>query len=146
MFAFDRIDAQRIAFSAAGALFFSALCVGAAVTPVQAGTPITAWQSKAADRLDRVIAPVPTALRRLATRDATVGVTVAPDGSVGSPTMIRSSGNARVDTALLRRVALLRLAPIPNATAARPVELRIALVEGDDATQARNEAVRYAAR
>jgi TonB family protein len=146
MFALDRIDAQRIAVSAAGALFFSALCIGSAVGPAEAATPIAAWQNQSTHRLDRAIAPLPDTLRALAQRDATVSVTVAPDGKVADATMLQSSGNRNVDAALLRRIAHLRLAPIPAAGSPRKVELRIALVEDMQAPRAATNAVRYAAR
>ncbi|HEX8446580.1 MAG TPA: energy transducer TonB [Sphingomonas sp.] len=151
MFTFDRFDAQRIAVSAAGALVFSALCLGAAIVPAQAGveTPatITAWQANAAYRLDQTMAVVPSDIRRYAVRDAQIDATVSADGRVRDPKISQSSGSRAVDAALLRRAATLRLAPLPAATAetAQPVQFRVPLIEGKQAPVSTNP-TRYAAR
>ena len=151
MFAFDRLDAKRIAISAAGALFFSAICVGGAVAPAQAAVrtdAVAAWHVNATRRLDRVMAPVVTQARFVATRNARIGVTVDDNGTVRSPAILQSSGNRAIDARLLRRAAVLKLAPMPDALAAthQPVELEVILTEAAPRTARIAAPVRYAAK
>lgn len=151
MFAFDRLDAKRIAISAAGALFFSAICVGGAVAPAYAairGDAVAAWQANATQRLDRVMAPVVTHARSIVSRNARIGVTVDDNGNVHAPAILQSSGNRVIDARLLRRAAVLKLAPMPAALAAthRPVELEVILTEDGEGTSRIAPPVRYAAK
>jgi outer membrane biosynthesis protein TonB len=147
MFTFDRLDAQRIAISAAGALLFSTICIGGAVAPAQAAVApatLSAWQADATKRLDAAMAAMPADARRSARQNAEVGAAVAPDGSLSRHRMLRSSGSRSADTAMLRKVRTLRLAPLPGAVTGKDLVLKVALV---DATRpSAPAAVRYAAR
>lgn len=144
MFAFTRSDVQRIAVSAAGALFFSAVCIGGAIAPAQAAaaTPMTAWQTNAAQHIDRDIA-LPDWATRFATRNAQIGVVVAPDGTVSQPTLLQSSGSRRLDRMLIQRAGAMTLAPLASP---RNVVLRIALRNDSWAPVTWPATARYAAR
>ena len=153
MFAFTRSDVQRIAVSAAGALLFSTVCIGGAVAPASAATPVQAapatfdaWQRDTAQRIDSDLSPAQS-MQAPAPRTAQLGIMVAADGRVFAPVLLQSSGSRRIDRQLLRRAAVLTLAPLPGDRAtALPVVLRVSLRDARFATVAWPTATRLAAR
>lgn len=150
MLVVTRIDARRIACSAAGALLFSGLCIGGVVAPSHAATPTTtmaAWTQDTARRIDTDLT-VDARVRQVAAGNVQIGVTVQPDGTVSSPLLLQSSGVRRLDDALVRRAGTMVLAALPaGQTGARSVVLRVPIQSrGAWAAVRWPVAARYAAR
>jgi TonB family protein len=104
---FDRIDIQRLAVSAIGALIVSTACVAAATTPLHAAeitnTPLTIndWQKSVEHQIDRNLRS-PAGLNDGVMRKVHVAIRFDEQGKIAGARVVRSSGLATADAEALR--------------------------------------------
>ncbi|WP_294392877.1 hypothetical protein [uncultured Sphingomonas sp.] len=99
MFNVNKTDLQRFALSSIGALALSGACILAAVGPVKAATsPLTAaaWEDKVAGKI-RNLRESDTAYTPTTAARSVVAAHFGADGEFAGATLLRSSGDKRLD-------------------------------------------------
>lgn len=144
MFAFDKSALTRLALSSVGAVALSAACIGAAVAPARAATPVANpqdWQAAVERQIgayDRSYAVEKLGNRKA---EAVIAVRFTADGAFAGADIARSTGIGALDRHALNVAARIRYPQLPESMQGRPQTVAMRLVFGEP-----DRAVEYAAK
>lgn len=140
MFTFDTTDVQRLALSAIGAVVLTATCVGAAVAPARAATPVVAsadaWQAAVERQIDSRSDDFSLRMDSGQRREAVVAVRFTADGDYAGADIARSSGNAALDRHALKVASKLDYPLLPQTMRGKPQTVAMRLFFGRADTSA----------
>jgi TonB family protein len=156
MFTFDTTDLQRLAVSTLGAVALSATCIGAAIAPSRAATPIaaaaTAWQAAVERKLDARTDAFSLHMPSGKRTEAVVAIRFAADGTFASADIARSTGNRALDRHALNVASKLDYPLMPEPLRGKPqtVAMRLFFGRADSqpqyiAMQERSTGIQFAA-
>jgi TonB family protein len=136
---FNDLDMKRLAVSALGAMALTAACVGAAVAPAAAATPlpatIDAWQDRVEAQISSHADPVSLRMAPGVRAEAVLAVRFAADGSFEGADIARSTGRSMLDRHALRVAGDLQYPPLPAAMQGKPHTIAMRLYFGRADTQ-----------
>ncbi|WP_293968663.1 TonB family protein [Sphingomonas sp.] len=140
MFTFDKSDVQRLAVSMIGAAALTATCVGAAIAPARAATPVTTvdgWQANVERQLemgsDRYSLRMDSGKRA----EAVLAVRFTAEGDYAGAEIARSSGSVVVDRHALNVASHIKYPQLPSELRGQPqtVAMRIYFGRADNQQQ-----------
>lgn len=145
MFTFDKIDLQRTAVSALGAVILSATSIFAVAAPAKAAEPVnlSSWQSDVSGKLDSGLATANAKWK--GDKDATVRVALNGEGKVVSVGMLKSTGSAALDKVAMETAGAVDYPALPGTLAGKPTTVAVKLFF-TSSEQRRQEALRAAAK
>ncbi|WCT72312.1 energy transducer TonB [Sphingomonas naphthae] len=127
MFTFDKIDLQRTAVSALGAIALSAASIFAVAAPAKAAEPtsLSSWQSDVSGKLDSGLAA--TNANWKGDKQATVRVALTAEGKVASVGMLKSTGSAALDKVALETAGKVDYPALPGTLAGKATTVAVKL-------------------
>ncbi|QJU57290.1 TonB family protein [Sphingomonas sp. AP4-R1] len=130
---FTNPNAQRLAFSAFGAMALTVTCVTAAVAPAGAATvpgSIAAWQDKVEDQIAGRRDSFSLKMDAGKRAEAVLAVRFTPQGDYAGAEIARSSGNRKVNRHALQVAGSIKYPPLPESALGRPQTVAMRLYFG----------------